>query len=156
MSVMLADGLWAAALMRISLKRSQAERWDGSRLPFFLSLWLLWRAVTERAPLRAPGEFRVGMPASPVTAEGRFNFPLSLLWPPPCWGGRITPATSWAFYNALPFIASRSEPHDPALPPPPPKVRHTIFLPCVHQTTKNTKQKWIYRMVGSCCRHSLF
>lgn len=115
--------------------------WKGRQLSaLFLSLWLLWRAVMERASLRAPGEFRVGMPASPATAEGRFNLPLSLLWPPPCRGGRITPATSWAFHNALPFIRH---------------VRHTVFLPCVHQTTKNTKQKWVYRLVGSCCRHSL-
>lgn len=155
MSVMLADGLWAAALMRISLKRSQAERWDGSRLPFFLSLWLLWRAVTERAPLRAPGEFRVGMPTSPVTAEGRFNLPLSLFYDRHLVeeGGLHRQQAGLFIMRYLLSLPDQSLMTPPY--PPTPKVRHTIFLPCVHQTTKNTKQKWIYRMVGSCCRHSL-
>lgn len=60
-------------LMRISLKSSQAERWDGSG-PFFISLLLLWKAVMEWIWLRATGELRVGAAPQPCDSWGEILF----------------------------------------------------------------------------------
>lgn len=138
MSVMLADGLWAAALMRISLKRSQAERWDGSRLSFFLSGCCegQWRSE-RRSGLQVSSEW--GCP--PVLSRLRGDLIcLSLFY-----DRHLVEEGGLHRQQAGLFIMRYllSLPDQSLMTPTRPlqKVRHTIFLPCVHQTTKNTKKE---------------
>lgn len=106
----------------------------GRLLALFLPFLSLWRALMERASLWASGELRVGMPASPVTVEGRFNLPFhhrrrafylyffvffmaaSLLRREDYTGDKQVFFSY--IYNGLPFITSTSKPNGSTGPPP--------------------------------------
>lgn len=157
---MVAGSLWAAALMRISLKSFQAERWDDSLLFFFLS-FLLWRALMERASLWASGELRVGMSASPVTVERRFNLPLHhqrrAFYFYFFYGCHLVEegGLHWWQTGLLGCFLSLS--HQSLMIPPytPTCTGHPTLLPRVHQKIKNFKRKWIFRLVSSCYHQTL-